>query len=582
MNFAEPHNLLYLWLLPLLVYIFLRGNRSWQGRLRRFATDKVLAILYQRRKMLARYTLLLVAFVGLVLALARPQFTFAWTEVKTKSKDLYIVVDVSQSMLADDIVPNRLERAKRKLTDLLARLTGERVSLIAFAGASFIQCPLTRDYSAAKLFLEHLHPDLIPVAGTVISEALALALNSIAENASPVGSAIILLTDGEDEGSEPLKQAQRAAAAGIKIYPIGIGSVKGVPIPDRQGNYIKDERGNLVLSKLDEQTLQKIALATGGTYVRSVHGDFDLEQVYDQGIRSVQADTTSTGERKKIWREHYYLPLLLALLALLGEFAVAVRWVVLLLGLWFVPPSLQASEAHDAFQNKNYGEAAELFRQQEGNDNLQATYNRAVSEYFDQNYQSAAEGFAQAARSKDPELANKAKFNLGNAWAAQGKFAEAIDAYNQVLQNQPDDLKAKDNLAWAKAMLEQQQNQSQQDQSKAKQNEQKQTEPREQASQAQSQADSEKPRPGEQQKQESKAQADSEARKQASQAQSQADSEARKQASQAQSQADSEARQTKYKNLEGDEAEKLLRRLDANIGVKPRFQANPRGSKQKW
>ena len=163
------------------------------------------------------------------------------------------------------------------------------------------------------------------MAGTAIGEALALALDSIEKNASPVGSVIILLTDGEDDGSAPLKQATRAAEAGIKIYPIGIGSVKGVPIPDKQGNYIKDDNGNLILSRLDEQTLQRLALDTGGTYVRSVHGDFDLDQVYTKGIKSMRADTALTGDKKKIWREHYYLPLLLALLALLGEFALALR-----------------------------------------------------------------------------------------------------------------------------------------------------------------------------------------------------------------------------------------------------------------
>ena len=556
MNFADDYNFILLWLTPLLIYIFWRAHKSLQKRLQNFATSGIITHLYQSRKMLTRYTLLLLAFVCIVLALARPQFNFEWAEVKTKNKDLYIIVDVSQSMLADDIAPNRLERAKRKLTDLLAMLTGERVSLIAFAGASFVQCPLTRDYSAAKLFLEHLHPDLIPVAGTAIGEALALALDSIEKNASPIGSAIILLTDGEDDGSEPLKQVARATEAGIKIYPIGIGSIKGVPIPDKQGNYIKDDNGNLILSHLDEQTLQRMALDTGGTYVRSVHGDFDLEQVYTQGIKSIQADVTATGDKKKIWREHYYLPLLLALLALLGEFALAVPRLGLFLLIFLMTENSPAigSDAHDAFQNKNYGEAAELFRQQEDRDNLQATYNRAVSEYFDKNYPSAAEGFARAARSKDSELANKAKFNLGNALAAQGKFAEAIKSYTQVLQEQPDDVKAKDNLAWAKKMLKQQEQKQDQEQTQEQE-------------QAQRQEQNQEREPGQEQQKDQK------------QGQQQKQNQEQEQA-QGQEQKHEQAQE--HRHLQKHEAEKLLRRLGDKIGIKPRLKAKSKESKQKW
>lgn len=572
MNFANDQHFILLWLTPLLVYIFWRAHKSLQKRMQKFAAPSLLTThLYQRRsnKMLTRYSLLLLAFVCMVLALARPQFDFEWSEVKTKSKDLYIIVDVSQSMLAGDIAPNRLERAKRKLTDLLTMLTGERVSLIAFAGASFTQCPLTRDYSAAQLFLEHLQPDLIPVAGTAIGEALALALDSIEKNASPVGSAIILLTDGEDEGSAPLQQATRAAKAGIKIYPIGIGSVKGVPIPDKQGNYIKDDNGNLILSRIGEQTLQRLALDTGGTYVRSVHGDFDLEQVYTKGIKSMRADTTLTGNKKKVWREHYYLPLLLALLALLGEFALALPRLGLLLFVFLMTENLPAigSEAHDAFSNKNYGEAAELFRQREEDSNdLQVTYNRAVSEYYDKNYAGAAEGFARAAQSEDLQLANKARFNLGNALAAQGKFAEAIESYNQVLEAQPDDVKAKENLAWAKKMLEQQKQ-------KQEQRQEGETQKREQGKEReQKQGKAQEQEEGQEQEQ---TQRQGQTREQEQeQAQSQG---------QTREQGQTQEQEGKHRHIQKHEAERLLRRLGDKIGIKPRIKAKPnKKTTQKW
>ena len=566
MNFANEYNLLYLWLAPLLVLVFWQAHKSLNKRLARFASSTAVPRLYQRPKMLLHYLLILFAFLLMIVALARPQFAFEWVERQSKGKDIHVVLDVSQSMLATDISPNRLERAKRKLSDLLSLLAGERVSLIAFAGASFVQCPLTRDYRAAKIFLDHLQPDLIPVQGTVVGEALRLALAGIKKSSQPESAAIILLTDGEDEGSEPLAAAKEAKALGVKVFTIGIGSKEGVPIPDKHGNYLKDRTGNLVLSRLDEATLQQIALLTGGIYVRSVHGDFDLEQVYGRGVRGL-ADTAHASSKKKVWHEHFYLPLLFAFLFLLVEFLLQVRvkHVVLLVAVLWQGQELQAlgSEAHDAFAEKKYQEATSQFLQQEIDDpnDLSATYNRAVSQYFAKDYAGASAGFAKAAQSENEELALKSLFNLGNAQAAQGALQEAVNAYEHVLQRQPENIKAKENLAWAKKLLQQQQDKQKQD--KQQQGEQQQGE-QQQGEQKQ----------GEQQQGE---------QQQGEQQQGEQQQGEQKQGEQQQGeQQQGEQQQGEQQHMSVEEVNKLLRQLGDKVGVKPRFQRRRREAKQAW
>ena len=567
MTFAAEHNLLYLWLLLPLLYLFYLGQRALHKRLQRFAATSNLAHLYRPpAHPRARYLLLALVFALLVFALAQPRFGFEWVEREQTGRDIYVVLDVSRSMLATDITPNRLQRAKRKLADLLSMLEGDRLSLIAFAGAAFVQCPLTVDYAAAQLFLDHLHPSLIPVRGTAIGAALQLALRSVEKSSPPEGAAIILITDGEDQGTEPLAAARRAKAAGVKIFVIGIGGAEGAPIPALEGGFVKDAQGDLVLTRLDEKTLQEIALITDGVYVRSVSGDFDLQHVYQRGIRQ-QIDITAQGQsRKKIWHEHFHLLLIAALLLLVLEFLLTRRLRLSLLCLCLLPSTGKAQDGHQLFEQKKYQESAQAFLKQEIENpaDLEAVYNRAVSQFHAGDYAEAASGFAKAAQAQEPQLANRARFNLGNSHVAQQRLPAAQRAYEELLQRDPHNQKAAENLAWVKEQIKKQQQQQNQNENNNGQQQQNQNENKKQ----QQQQNQNENNNGQQQQQQNQNE----------------NNNGQQQASKAQQQENAAAQEQEAHSLSAEEVERLLRQLESDrIGVRPRnLQPAPKQRQQDW
>ena len=238
-----------------------------------------------------------------------------------------VVLDLSSSMLASDIKPSRLQRAKREIVDLLAMMQGDRIGILAFAGVSFVQCPLTTDYRMAHLFIDQLDISLMPVQGTRTGEALIKAIDHLdkSSKSDSQGKSIILMTDGEDQGSMLSKAIKRANDSKVKIYAIGIGAESGAPIPLKNGGFKKDRSGNVIISKLDESSLKKIAIETGAIYVRSTTGDMDLDRIYKRSIlahnEASPAEEVNMG-RKKIWYERYQWFLLLAILALFLEFLI--------------------------------------------------------------------------------------------------------------------------------------------------------------------------------------------------------------------------------------------------------------------
>ena len=259
-------------------------------------------------------------FVFLFLALTRPQWGYNWEDIKQEGVDIIIALDVSRSMLAEDIKPNRLERAKRKIADLLNMLKGDRVGLVAFAGTSFVQCPLTLDYSAARIFLNAIDTDLIPIQGTALGDALRKSIKAF-RTEEKKSKAIILITDGEDQSGLALEAAKEAREAGVKVFTIGIGKEIGAPLPnpDKSRGFLKNKQGEVILTKLDETTLQKISLETGGSYVRSVTGDIDLKTIYFDQISQKVDKKQFKSERRKIWQERFQWFIFSALLFLLYE-----------------------------------------------------------------------------------------------------------------------------------------------------------------------------------------------------------------------------------------------------------------------
>jgi len=264
------------------------------------------------------------AFVFIVLALCQPHFRTREITVERKGVDVMIAVDVSKSMLAKDIAPTRLEKAKLELGTLIDRLKGDRVGIVAFAGEAFIQCPLTLDKTAAKLFLSTLSPGLIPTPGTSIGSAISVSSKAFAEKEKEF-KALVLLTDGEDQGSNPMQAVRRAKAEGVKIFTIGFGTSDGSTLPadNPEEGFKKDRSGRVVISKLDETLLKDIARETGGIYTRSSRGEVEADAIARQIRQMSQKGLKS--EKIIEYEENYQYFLLIALMFLFVEIILSER-----------------------------------------------------------------------------------------------------------------------------------------------------------------------------------------------------------------------------------------------------------------
>lgn len=281
-RFAYPEYLWLLWLLPLLVAVWTAAGQLARRRLSRFGRLETIRPLMPdastgRRRL--KFILYLTAFALLTLALARPQLGSKLREVESRGIEMMLVVDVSNSMLAEDFQPNRLERTKYAIDKLFDGLKQDRVGLVVFAGDAVVQLPITSDYRMAKAFARRISPSMVSVQGTDIGQALSLATMSFSEKGdNPAGRVIVLITDGEGLDSGAIEAAERAAEQGIRIFTIGIGTPEGAPI-QIGGEFIKDDKGEMVVSKLGEPLLEKIAQATDGAYIRSTNQSIGLDEI---------------------------------------------------------------------------------------------------------------------------------------------------------------------------------------------------------------------------------------------------------------------------------------------------------------
>lgn len=322
MLFAQPHFLHLLWL-SIALYFFLQWAVKRKQKLAsQFAEWPLFKKLVSEQALTShrsRALWWLTAWVLLTGALAQPRWGFHWDQMHQRGSDIIIAIDVSNSMLATDIKPNRLERAKHKVTDLIHMLEGDRIGLVAFAGTSFVQCPLTLDYNAAEIFLTALDVDLIPVQGTALGHAIRTSVKAFSQKEKK-SKALILITDGEDHSGQALTAAQEAREEGVKVFVIGIGSEDSVPIPDpATGGFKKDNSGNVVMSQLNETLLRQIADATGGSFVRSVTGDLDLEKIYLEDIKERVERKDLKSNRRKRWQEQFQWFIALGLILLVVE-----------------------------------------------------------------------------------------------------------------------------------------------------------------------------------------------------------------------------------------------------------------------
>lgn len=278
--FAAPHYLLLLLLIP----FFFLGMGLWlwgrRRRLRRFGDEALVNELmpsWSRGKLWVRTVLLSLAFFFFVIGLSRPQIGAKLKDHTIKGAEIMIVLDVSNSMLAQDYSPDRLERAKLAISRITDKLKDDRIGLIVFAGTSFVQLPITSDYVSAKMFLNSISTESIPIQGTAIGDAISTAVRGFSAQ-SEHSRAIIVITDGENHEDDAVAAAKQAAEAGIKVYTIGVGSADGQPIP-MNGELLKDKDGNIVVTRLDEETLRKVASAGGGAYVHAGNDEFGLTPI---------------------------------------------------------------------------------------------------------------------------------------------------------------------------------------------------------------------------------------------------------------------------------------------------------------
>ena len=279
----------YLWaylLIPVCIILFFV---AWQWRkkaIKRFGEWQVISPLFENvsvAKPVTKFVLMLVALAALILAVARPQLGSRLEEVKRKGIDVMICLDVSNSMNAEDIKPNRLERSKQAIMRLIDELDGDRIGIIVFAGKAYTQLPITTDYGAAKLFLSTISTDMIPLQGTAIGSAIELATESFGDSVKQHNSAIVVITDGENHEDDAIEAAKAAIEKGITVHTIGMGTEQGAPIPvidnGKRIAFMQDEEGQTVMTKLDESLLVQIAAAGGGKFVRATTSDDGLSLI---------------------------------------------------------------------------------------------------------------------------------------------------------------------------------------------------------------------------------------------------------------------------------------------------------------
>lgn len=325
MTFLYPQYLWLLLLVPVFFGIQVLVNKLRRRRIRRFGDEVLVNALmpsYASAKVWLRLSLFSLAFCFVVLAISRPQRGVRLKEQQMTGAEVIIALDVSNSMLAQDYSPNRLERAKLAIAQVSEKLKGDRIGLIVFAGESYVQIPLTSDYVSARIFLNSISTMSVPVQGTAIGSAIDLAVNSFSDQ-SDKSRAVVVITDGENHEDDPVTAAKEAAEKGIKVYTVGVGSKKGTYIKLPDGEYITDEEGNNVVTRLDDKTLKEVANTGNGLYVQSTTREFGLNPIIED-IQNMEDEVITTVTYEE-YEELYMYFLGVALLFLVVEMLIGDR-----------------------------------------------------------------------------------------------------------------------------------------------------------------------------------------------------------------------------------------------------------------
>jgi Ca-activated chloride channel family protein len=496
-----------LWLLAITVPVLsLFLWWSWRKRqvlIAQFVQSRLLAHLtvgLSRPIQKARMILLVLATGLLILTLAEPEWGFAWEQAKQRGLDIVVAIDTSRSMLAEDIAPNRLQRAKLAALDLMKLAHRDRLGLVAFAGTAFLQCPLTLDDEAFRQSVNQLDVGIIPQGGTALAEAIQTAETAYKEEGEN-HRVLILFTDGEDHDSGALEAAQKAASAGLRIFTIGVGTPNGELLrqKDDKGNltYIKDEDGNVVKSRLNERLLTQIATAASGFYM-ALSGANTMERLYASGLAPLPKSEIKTKLIKQ-YHERFQWPLGLAILLLLLEVFLPdrkkiprseaiiqaanpeLRQLVTALAVLAFAINARASNSsalHD-YESGHFKDAHQEYLRllERRPDDPKLQYNTGAAAYQAKNFDEAEKHFSKAATAPDLNLQESAYYNLGNARYRLGQEApevskkqqaweQAVRDFEAALKLNPKDADADFNLKFVKDQLEKLKQQQQQQQSK--------------------------------------------------------------------------------------------------------------------
>src|SRR6266700_492767 len=523
-----------LWLLlvipPAMVAFFWSAGRARQRLVTQFIQARLLPGLTvgisTRRQRISLAGLVLAA-VCLILALARPQWGFDWEEAKQRGLDIVIAIDTSKSMLAEDIAPNRLARAKLSALDLMQQARSDRLGLVAFAGSAFLQCPLTVDDLAFRQSVESLDVNTIPQGGTALAEAIQTAMTAFKEGENY--KVLVLFTDGEDHDSGALEAAKKAAQAGLQIFTIGIGSAEGelLPIKDGKGrtDYVRDEQGNVVKSHLNESLLQDIARTSAKGFYLPLRGAKTMDVLYAQGLAPLPK-SESEAKLVKRYHERFHWPLALAIVLLAAEILFperkreartrlatgpaspregrgGLRQAVT--GLLLVSVAASAlgspSSALREYKAGKYDQALKEYQQllQRRGEDPRLHFNAGAAAYREEQFEEAAKQFDQAMTAADLKLQELAYYNQGNALYHLGErnpdphkkteaWQKSLQDYESSLKLNPTDADAKFNHQYVKKKLEelkqQQQQQKQQNKPDQQQQNQDQQQPDQQSQQS--------------------------------------------------------------------------------------------------
>lgn len=483
LRFEAPIYLWLLWIIPVLVLVRFIGWRLRRTKLRRLGDPELLKQLMpgiSKFRPTVKFVLMLLAVALLIVMLARPQMGSKISHDKRQGIETMICLDISNSMLAEDVAPSRLDKSKMLIENLVDKFSNDKIGLIVFAGDAFVQLPITTDYVSAKMFLQNISPSLIQTQGTNFAEAVSLATKSFTQQDN-VGRAIIVITDGENHETGATEAVEAARKKGIAVYILGIGSKQGAPIPMGDGSYLKDQSGNTVMTRLNEDMCREMAQAGNGRYIH-VDNTSDAEQALNDDLTRLQkgeTDVVTYSEYDEQFQAVGILVLLLLIVEacllevknpLLGRFLPNMRrprfgraslvTIVLLLGAsasgYAQNDRSLVRSGNKAYRQQKWAAAEVEYRKaiSKNEKNPQAVYNLGCALMMQQKDSLALQQYANAAQMETNKIRRaKAYHNMGVIMQNHREYAKAIEFYKEALRCNPQDNATRYNLVLCQRLL---------------------------------------------------------------------------------------------------------------------------------